>query len=72
MQMRKLGNTGPQVSAIGLGGFHIAQRGLTENQSIALVRTAIDRGMGNVAHIGQRVLAEPPMAGRDGDIRVCP
>ena len=45
MLYRTLGRTGDQVSAIGMGGFHIAQHGTTENESIRLVRTAIDRGI---------------------------
>jgi predicted aldo/keto reductase-like oxidoreductase len=45
MLYRTLGRTGETVSAIGMGGFHIAQHGLTEKQSIRLVRSAIDRGI---------------------------
>src|SRR5438309_7527078 len=40
-----LGQTGERVSAIGMGGFHLAQPGLDEAQSIRLVRTAVDRGI---------------------------
>src|SRR6202051_1151492 len=45
MLYRTLGRTGERVSAIGMGGFHIAQPGLSEDQSIQLVRAAIDRGI---------------------------
>jgi aryl-alcohol dehydrogenase-like predicted oxidoreductase len=45
MLYRTLGSTGQQVSAIGLGGFHIAQHGLSEQESIRLIRAAIDRGI---------------------------
>ncbi len=45
MLYRTLGRTGEQVSAIGLGGFHIAQHGLSEQQSISLIRSAVDRGI---------------------------
>lgn len=45
MLYRTLGRTGEQVSAIGLGGFHIAQHGLSEQESIRLMRAAIDRGI---------------------------
>jgi predicted aldo/keto reductase-like oxidoreductase len=45
MLYRALGSTGEQVSAIGMGGFHIAQHGLSEGESIRLVRSAIDRGI---------------------------
>ena len=44
MLYRTLGRTGERVSAIGLGGFHIAQQGLSEDESV-LVCTAIDRGI---------------------------
>jgi aryl-alcohol dehydrogenase-like predicted oxidoreductase len=40
-----LGQTGERVSAIGMGGFHLAQPGVEEAESIRLVRTAIDRGI---------------------------
>jgi uncharacterized protein len=45
MLYRKLGRTGQKVSAIGMGGFHIGQHGLSEEDSIRLVRSAIDRGI---------------------------
>jgi predicted aldo/keto reductase-like oxidoreductase len=45
MLYRTLGRTGERVSAIGMGGFHIAQHGLTEDDSIRLVRAAVDRGI---------------------------
>ena len=45
MLYRTLGRTGEKVSAIGMGGFHIAQPGLTAQESIRLVRSAIDRGI---------------------------
>jgi aryl-alcohol dehydrogenase-like predicted oxidoreductase len=45
MLFRTLGRTGERVSAICLGGFHIAQHGLTEQESIRLVRSAIDHGI---------------------------
>jgi predicted aldo/keto reductase-like oxidoreductase len=44
MIYRKLGTTGERVSAIGLGGYHIGMPS-TEDESIRLVRTAIDRGI---------------------------
>lgn len=44
MLYRKLGSTGEKVSAIGLGGYHIGSVA-TERESIALIRTAIDRGI---------------------------
>lgn len=45
MLYRVLGRTGEQVSAIGMGGYHIAKHGLTDDQSVQLVRSAIDRGI---------------------------
>ena len=45
MLYRTLGRTGERVSAIGMGGFHIAQHSMTEDESIRLVRAAIDRGI---------------------------
>ena len=45
MMYRDLGSTGEQVSAIGLGGWHLGLKHVDESLSIRLVRTAIDRGM---------------------------
>lgn len=44
MLYRQLGNTGREVSLIGLGGFHIGKQD-TEAASIKIIRTAIDRGI---------------------------
>ena len=44
MIYRTLGRTGEQVSAIGLGGYHIGEP-KDENESIKIIRTAIDRGI---------------------------
>jgi aryl-alcohol dehydrogenase-like predicted oxidoreductase len=41
---RKLGRTGVEVSALGLGGFHIGQK-LSPRESITLIRRAIDGGV---------------------------
>jgi predicted aldo/keto reductase-like oxidoreductase len=43
--LRPLGRTGEQVSAIGLGGWHIGLASLDQADSIRLIRTAIDRGI---------------------------
>lgn len=45
MIYRTLGQTGERVSAIGMGGFHIGQPKLAEEESIKLVRAAIDGGI---------------------------
>jgi predicted aldo/keto reductase-like oxidoreductase len=45
MIYRKLGRTGERVSAIGMGGFHIGQPKLTDDDSIKLIRAAIDGGI---------------------------
>jgi aryl-alcohol dehydrogenase-like predicted oxidoreductase len=42
---RVLGRTGEQVSAIGLGGWHLALPHVDEALSLRIVRTAIDRGI---------------------------
>src|SRR5215212_3762537 len=41
---RKLGGTGVEVSLIGVGGSHIGQQ-KTADESIRIIRTAIDRGI---------------------------
>src|SRR5258708_39748812 len=40
-----MGKTGEKVSAIGMGGFHIGQPKLTDEESPRLVRAAIDGGI---------------------------
>jgi predicted aldo/keto reductase-like oxidoreductase len=45
MPYRMLGRTGEQVSAIGLGGWHLGLKHVDEPLSIRIVRTAIDRGI---------------------------
>ncbi len=45
MQTRTLGRTGEKVSAIGLGGWHLALPYVDEALSLRIVRTAIDRGI---------------------------
>ena len=45
MIYRTLGKTGEKVSAIGLGGFHIGQPKLSEQDSLKLIRSAIDGGI---------------------------
>jgi aryl-alcohol dehydrogenase-like predicted oxidoreductase len=42
---RALGRTGERVSCIGLGGYHIGQAKLSDEQSIQLIRQAVDRGI---------------------------
>src|SRR5215472_7562619 len=42
---RALGRTGERVSCIGLGGYHIGQGKLSDQQSIQLIRQAVDRGI---------------------------
>jgi len=44
MPARALGRTGIQISAIGLGGYHIGTQA-DEQDSIRLIRAAIDRGI---------------------------
>jgi hypothetical protein len=45
MLYRPLGRTGETVSAIGLGGSHIAQAKVTEPETTRLIHQAIDRGI---------------------------
>jgi aryl-alcohol dehydrogenase-like predicted oxidoreductase len=45
MLYRTLGRTGEQVSAIGMGGFHLGLPHVSEPDSIRLIRSAIDRGI---------------------------
>ena len=42
---RRLGRTGEAVSLVGIGGFHLAQPGVTEDESVRIVRTALDGGI---------------------------
>ena len=44
MPRRALGRTGEKVSLIGLGGYHVGVQD-TEEESIRLIRTALDRGI---------------------------
>jgi aryl-alcohol dehydrogenase-like predicted oxidoreductase len=45
MLYRSLGRTGEKVSAIGLGGWHLALPKIEESTAIKIVRAAIDRGI---------------------------
>lgn len=45
MVYRTLGHTGEKVSAIGLGGWHLALKHVGEPLSLRIVRAAIDRGI---------------------------
>jgi aryl-alcohol dehydrogenase-like predicted oxidoreductase len=45
MLYRTLGRTGERVSAIGLGGWHIGFESQSEKLSIAIIRSAVDRGI---------------------------
>jgi aryl-alcohol dehydrogenase-like predicted oxidoreductase len=45
MPYRTLGSTGEQVSAIGLGGWHLGLKHVDEALAIRIVRAAIDRGI---------------------------
>jgi aryl-alcohol dehydrogenase-like predicted oxidoreductase len=42
---RTLGRTGEQVSAIGLGGYHIGKPDLGEEESVRIIRSAIENGI---------------------------
>ncbi len=45
MLYRQLGSTGVEVSLIGMGGFHIGGRNLTDDDAIKLIRSGVDRGI---------------------------
>jgi len=45
MIYRTLGSTGEEVSAIGLGGWHLGLKHVDEQLSFRIVRSAIDRGI---------------------------
>ena len=45
MIYRTLGRTGERVSAIGVGGWHLSLKHVSEELSIRIVREAIDRGI---------------------------
>ncbi len=45
MLYRKLGRTGETVSAIGLGGFHIGKKVLSDDDATKLIHQAVDRGI---------------------------
>jgi len=45
MLYRTLGSTGEEVSAIGLGGWHLGLKQVDEQLSLRIVRSAIDRGI---------------------------
>ena len=42
---RTLGRTGETVSAIGLGGAHLGKPGVSEDESIRIIRTAVENGI---------------------------
>src|SRR5277367_2636741 len=45
LKYRKLGSTGEKVSPIGLGGWHLGLKKVSEPLSLKIVRSAIDRGI---------------------------
>ena len=73
---RELGRTGEQVSIVGLGGFHIGKQS-TEDESIRIVRAAIDAGINFIytapvygdGGYGEELLAEG-MTDGDGRCRL--
>ena len=42
---RTLGSTGERVSAIGLGGWHLGFPSLSDDESVRIIRTAVDAGI---------------------------
>ena len=45
MLYRDLGSTGIQVSVIGLGGSHLGQANVTEDEAVRLIHEGLDRGI---------------------------
>src|SRR5205809_7789926 len=45
MIFRHLGSTGVKVSAIGIGGWHLGMKPVTEKLAIRIIRSAIDGGI---------------------------
>src|ERR1051326_7695704 len=45
MLYRKLGSTGAEVSAIGMGGLHLGKPAVEEVEAIRLIHAAVDRGI---------------------------
>ena len=45
MPYRPLGRTGERVSALGLGGWHLGLPAVSDDLSLRIIRTAIDRGI---------------------------
>jgi aryl-alcohol dehydrogenase-like predicted oxidoreductase len=45
MMYRRLGHTGEQVSAIGVGGWHLSLEKVDEQMAIRIVRSALDEGI---------------------------
>lgn len=45
MMQRRLGHTGEQVSAIGIGGWHLGLKHVDEPLAIRIVRSALDEGI---------------------------
>src|ERR1700746_3932801 len=43
--LRTLGHTGEKVSVVGIGGYHLARPGVGLEESIRIVRTALDQGI---------------------------
>ena len=43
--LRTLGHTGERVSIVGIGGYHLARPGVSLEESVRIVRTAIDQGI---------------------------
>ena len=42
---RTLGRTGEKVSMVGVGGYHLGRPGVTADESVSIVRKAIDEGI---------------------------
>src|ERR1035438_8002306 len=45
VSMRILGHTGEKVSMVGIGGYHLGRPGVEVDESIRIVRKALDQGI---------------------------
>ena len=49
---RTLGRTGEKVSVVGIGGYHLGRPGVTEDESLHIVRKALDNGSTSWTTVG--------------------
>lgn len=60
MIYRTLGSTGEKVSAIGVGGWHLALKHVDDPTAFRIVRSALDRGINDSTAKNPQWLGEEP------------